>query len=249
MYGPAAFLKQLTAASDAIPNMLATTDGNARQKLLNDFATAALQRLEENWKADIQQMPPALNLPDMKLNGSLGAVPAGVDDDQFWSAMGRLHPESLDETTRTLAVSLKTAVAAGRLARGKQMVELPGMRMLRNLEGSIAFDTARNEYQLRTQILIWLRDNISLRANQDQLNEAVYANLFLTPSSDPWLGLALPDVYSALPGGGVILPPTPEQGQQQAAAPTPSPAGPPLNADRLRKALQALSNPALLQTP
>jgi hypothetical protein len=248
MYGPQAFLKQLTAASDAIPNLLAATDSAARKKLLDEHVTTALQRLEENWKADIQQMPTVLNLPDLKLNGSMGAVPPGVDDDQFWAAMGTRHPETLDETTRTLAVSLKTAVAAGRLARGKQMVELPGMRMVRNLEGSIAFDTARNEYQLRTQILIWLRDNISLRTHQDQLNEAVYANLFLMPASDPWLGLALPDVYSALPGGGIILPPTPEQGQQQAAA-QPSPAAIPASPDRLRQVLQALADPKASPTP
>jgi hypothetical protein len=35
------------------------------------------------------------------------------------------------------------------------------------------------------------------------LNERVYAQLFLTPGSDPWLGLLSPDVYTALEGGGI----------------------------------------------
>jgi hypothetical protein len=39
----------------------------------------------------------------------------------------------------------------------------------------------------------------------DQLNERVYAELFLTPSSDPWLGLVTPDVYTALDNGGVVF--------------------------------------------
>ena len=35
------------------------------------------------------------------------------------------------------------------------------------------------------------------------LNERVYAELFLTPSSDPWLGLLPPDTYTALEEDGV----------------------------------------------
>jgi len=38
----------------------------------------------------------------------------------------------------------------------------------------------------------------------EQLNERVYARLFLTPSSDPWLGLAPSNSYTALRGGGVV---------------------------------------------
>ena len=34
------------------------------------------------------------------------------------------------------------------------------------------------------------------------LNQRVYGELFLTPRSDPWLGLAAPTVYSGLLGGG-----------------------------------------------
>ena len=39
-------------------------------------------------------------------------------------------------------------------------------------------------------------------ADVDALNEWVYAELFLTPSSDPWLGLAPRDVYTALEDDG-----------------------------------------------
>jgi hypothetical protein len=35
------------------------------------------------------------------------------------------------------------------------------------------------------------------------LNEKVYAELFLTPSSDPWLGLKPNNAYSALDGDGI----------------------------------------------
>ena len=36
------------------------------------------------------------------------------------------------------------------------------------------------------------------------LHEKVYAELFLTPDSDPWLGLFSTDVYTALDNGGIV---------------------------------------------
>jgi hypothetical protein len=37
----------------------------------------------------------------------------------------------------------------------------------------------------------------------DNLNRRVYADLFLMPADDPWLGLSAPDRYSGLEQGGV----------------------------------------------
>jgi len=42
-----------------------------------------------------------------------------------------------------------------------------------------------------------------VRGDVENLNERVYAELFLTPRSDPWLGLYSPDVYTALDNGGI----------------------------------------------
>ena len=36
------------------------------------------------------------------------------------------------------------------------------------------------------------------------LNERVYADLFLTPRRDPWLGLVPADTYTALDNNGVV---------------------------------------------
>jgi hypothetical protein len=38
------------------------------------------------------------------------------------------------------------------------------------------------------------------------LNKRVYAELFLTPGTDPWLGLVPADTYTALDGGGICTP-------------------------------------------
>jgi hypothetical protein len=70
-----------------------------------------------------------------------------------------------------------------------------------NFQRSIAVDTLRNEYLLHRQIHNWLAQaNSSLAI--DTLNERVYAELFLTPSSDPWLGLVPAATYTALPADG-----------------------------------------------
>jgi hypothetical protein len=60
----------------------------------------------------------------------------------------------------------------------------------------------KNEYTLHRQIHDWFAKG-QAPAEVDALNERVYAELFLTPSSDPWLGLAPGNVYTALDRGGL----------------------------------------------
>jgi hypothetical protein len=38
-----------------------------------------------------------------------------------------------------------------------------------------------------------------------ELNDRVYAELFLTPNEDPWLGLVPAHTYSGLDGDGVFV--------------------------------------------
>ena len=136
----------------------------------------------------------------------LAADPATLEDDAVWQQIAALHGEDakLDPASRDLIRSQNpTAAVAGRLAITKRVVEDPLVRLVRSLESSIALDTVKNEYRLHRQIHGWLAD-ANNRPGIDQLNERVYAELFLTPSTDPWLGLAPPDVYTALPNSGVV---------------------------------------------
>ena len=77
------------------------------------------------------------------------------------------------------------------------------LRLFVSLESSIALDTVKNEYRFHRKIHEWLA-SANYRPDVEMLNERVYAELFLTPSSDPWLGLAPENVYTALPNGGVV---------------------------------------------
>ncbi len=129
-----------------------------------------------------------------------------LSSDPTWRAIAALHAEDarLDAGALGLIRSKQPdGVDAMRLATSKSFVETPMMRMVRGLEHSIAEDTVRNEYQLHARLHQWFADGT---APQDlaALNKRVYAELFLTPDSDPWLGLAPADVFSALDNSGLV---------------------------------------------
>ena len=74
--------------------------------------------------------------------------------------------------------------------------------MLQKFQELIALDTVRNEYLLHTKLYPWLwRD--SSRTDVEKFNEKVYAELFLTPGSDPWLGLLTADAYVGIDNAGI----------------------------------------------
>jgi hypothetical protein len=132
----------------------------------------------------------------------------GMDDD-LWQTVANLHRGDvrLDESSVALMRrEFPKAAVAARLAVGKGRVEDPVLRLVRSFEDSISLDTVRNEYQLHRRVHEMLAASESGSMDFDRLNEWVYAELFLTPSSDPWLGLAPRDVYSALDNDGRVEP-------------------------------------------
>ena len=68
--------------------------------------------------------------------------------------------------------------------------------LLANLRQTVARDTQMNEYDLHRRVHEWFSRN-EVRDLQS-LNERVYDELFLTPSSDPWLGLVPDSVFMAV---------------------------------------------------
>ena len=75
--------------------------------------------------------------------------------------------------------------------------------LVKKFEELIALDTVRNEYAMHTKLYGWMALP-QLNKDLDNFNEHVYATLFLTPRSDPWLGLMSRDLYTAIDNGGVI---------------------------------------------
>jgi hypothetical protein len=128
-------------------------------------------------------------------------------DDVTWTKLARLHPEDsrLDESSRGLMRRKNPeALAAGKLTMSKMQVENPLLRAVRQFEDSLAEDTVRNEYLFHTKIHEWFAAQDATTRQIDALNEKVYGELFMTPSSDPWLGLKADGAYSALDHDGVV---------------------------------------------
>lgn len=193
LYGAQAFLGALQRAEEIADQSLPLSI-NSQNRLLLDYHCARLAALESDLSRDLFVVP-----------ASPSASEAPIDD-STWAKIATLHSEEarLDQTSRTLLISkAPPALTAGRLTVSKIAIENPVLRQLRNLERTISEDTVRNEYLFHTKIHEWLATD-SPAQNLDAFNEKVYAELFLTPDSDPWLGLAQPDVCTALENNGVV---------------------------------------------
>ena len=74
--------------------------------------------------------------------------------------------------------------------------------LVKKLEEFAALDTTMNDYMFRTRVYGILSENNN--DNLEKINERIYAEIFLTPRSDEWLGLYSPDIYTALDGNGIV---------------------------------------------
>ncbi|MEO8584648.1 MAG: hypothetical protein ABI584_00660 [Acidobacteriota bacterium] len=90
-------------------------------------------------------------------------------------------------------------------AKAPKMNDAAFARLVAAFEMSLDADTQQNA-RMRTRILPWLSSAPSLAALTDQ----IYRDAFLTPRSDPWLGLVAPDTYSAIEGDPAPTPGAPD---------------------------------------
>lgn len=138
---------------------------------------------------------------------NVSTLPTKMDelDEATWQRIAALHAEEAkldDSSVALIRAENPAAELAGRLAVTKLIVEDPLVRLMRTLEASIALDTVRNEYVLHRRMHEWFAGG-EVGRDIYPLNDRVYAELFLTPSSDPWLGLMPADTYTALKNNGV----------------------------------------------
>ncbi len=70
------------------------------------------------------------------------------------------------------------------------------------LEANVAADTAENE-QLHQSIQTWF-EQPGPPPEFAELSRRLYAEHFLTPADDPWLGLSTPLIFTGLPGDGIL---------------------------------------------
>jgi hypothetical protein len=108
-------------------------------------------------------------------------------------------PRVMDDASRALVVRLHDAVPRELRATNHQRDA-----MIARLEQTLVADSALNQLRLRPQIgrEIVRQDG---RIDFATLNAWIYAEVFRTPKRDAWLGLLPRNVFSGLPGDGVVM--------------------------------------------
>ncbi|MCF4967111.1 hypothetical protein [Nostoc sp. CMAA1605] len=220
LYGPKAFFKQLQQAEIAAREYSRLASAN-RNGFLQKYHSDRLQAIETQWRADLSklgiQSPPRRTAsvnPSQPATAEIAAPIAvskmaverpllrsiqpssdrdnlvRITNEDAWNRIAQLYNVEAQLDDNSVAL-IKAKTKQNNLSR-----------LVQNFEAAMAVDTVRNEYMLHSQIHQWFvegnqTDNVAL------LNEKVYAQLFLTPSSDPWLGLAPNDAYSAIDNDGL----------------------------------------------
>lgn len=230
LYSPADFLDQLVRAKSWTGELSKMTSQEFAERIAKLHAEA-MTNAEENFAVDKAE---ALNQPKLVFSTDAKSQPAieasllsraksseempvlkqaGFSSpNEMWQRIATLprHRASLDGGSKSLLhAQYPDAAKAMPLTVTKMRTEEPILPLLRNFQESLAVDSVRNEYEFHYAIHGWFA-NGEVPADLDAFNSRVYSELFLTPDSDPWLGLALEDVYTAIPSGGLCETPVSE---------------------------------------
>lgn len=219
LYGPAAFQRGL-ADAEILFKSLAGRVGRERSVLLSNYYRERIKKISLAWQADTKQfggrIPERLRVHPTQDLDALSIGPVAVTKMGTERPMTRAITSASDALGRVTDEQVWRLIARLNLAGGLDGFSMalikrqnPTLsdehmwRLIQRFQESIALDTVRNEYMLRPTLYGWL-SNEDLRENLEKFNAIVYAKLFLTSGSDPWLGLLAPDLYNAIDNGGVI---------------------------------------------
>lgn len=220
LYGPQAFLLRLTDAK-SLYQSLAGKDDNARDVILMNYYQDQSNKISVRWVKDTQQIggkaprgfivikdrngealsiaPLAITKAAIEvtiLRAMVAEEMAKITDEDAWKKIAALHASDAVLDERSIGLIKR---------QNPTLPEEDMSRLLRRFQELIALDTVRNEYLMHSKLYAWLMRDPA-RNDVEKLNEKVYASLFLTPRSDPWLGLFSADVYTALDNGGLVKP-------------------------------------------
>lgn len=230
LYAPVAFRRELEASLVLASRVRGKTSAE-RSRLVRAYHEQLVGRSENDWRRlagtswaldgrqsltnarverDLAAAQAAtvskarMELPDLRAFAP-GLAPGSVSDGQVdtWSALGQalynIVPSSvLDEASRSLITRVHNDVTTDLRTVGP-LLDV----MTARLEQTIVADTALNELRLRPQMSREIVRRAG-RADFNTLNAWIYADVFHTPQNDPWLGLLPRDVFTGVPGDGVV---------------------------------------------
>lgn len=222
LYGPRAFVRSLTDAEKLFQTLAGKNE--AQRKLLREiYYGDQHNKISAAWMIDVTKIGgkapagfkivPGRNGDALSI-GSLAMTKmvteqtilrgmnitteelGKVTDEAAWRKIAQLHASDAMLDDRSIALIKRQNPA---------LTEDDLSHLLRKFQELIALDTVRNEYLMHTTLYVMFRSD-PVRDDVEKLNEKVYRLVFLTPGSDPWLGLFSPEVYTALDNGGIVKP-------------------------------------------
>ena len=224
LYGPTAFLRNL-AIAEKIYRQMAGKTPDAQHEALSEYHAAVVKGTTSRWIEDARLVGgkiPDYLLPQSKDNRAIDIAPLAitkavtefsilqaitrdsdslkaVTDEVTWSKIALRHMADAQLDQQSIGL-IKRQMQS--LWSNDATADAKLNNLLEKFQRSISLDSVRNEYVMHTQLHAWLATGFASR-NVDALNEKVYAELFLTPNSDPWLGLNAEDIYVGLEHGGI----------------------------------------------
>lgn len=212
LYAPAQLTTALTASRAHHDECARSRDVSA---CLARRHRAALAQTRRSWDAQRRASP---ELPTFDALLATTEPPPGVDAPSALLAMpltitkamievpmldalsrGRTPPppDTVDWSSLTTSIEQPSPQVVGlvRLKTARPDAEALAQRLTR----IATEDGLRNETRLHARIHAWLAEAADPASRElTTFNARVYADLFLTPASDPWLGLRDPDVWDAI---------------------------------------------------
>jgi hypothetical protein len=225
LYSPQAFIENLKDADRAMQSLQSVNgDVNLRREVLVQYHRDRLAKLEKNWRSDLTR----LRIPAQPLLQPIAKVAPSVDATiASRLTVGKMAVE-LPTLSRTPTAPISEVIPPSpfaklseanwarlaRLYQNRVYLDQGSLKLMerklsptasmptvvKSFETAIAQDTVRNEYVFHAQIHSWLANGefMNSDASLTALNRRVYDQLFLTPASDPWLGLVNENVYTGI---------------------------------------------------
>ncbi|MEH1823182.1 MAG: hypothetical protein V7L31_29605 [Nostoc sp.] len=229
LYSPKEFLRQLQQAEVAVKSYSKLTPSD-RESFLRKYHSDRLNSIQAQWVADlsrlgIQSPPKLVEIPKNPTQPPTAAIASSLavskmrvetpmltalqsDAERNQNALAEITDQKVwDKIAQLYAADVKLDQNSISLIRAKKSQSANTQEdnlliIVKQFEATMALDTVRNEYMLHSQIHQWFIQGRQTRS-VEALNDKVYAQLFLTPSSDPWLGLFPSDSYSAIDNDGI----------------------------------------------
>jgi hypothetical protein len=231
LYGPAAFQRQLEGIDGLFQQVMKKKEPDFRG-YFSVYQRERLTKINLDWIGDIEKSggkkpqglmvvrredgtPEALQVASLAVTKaiteasilrSLTAAPeamGAVTDEATWKKIALFHIADATLDPRSISLIRRQTQKATQADRTEGKAATTLARLVEKLQMNIALDTVRNEYLMHAKLYGWLIAGRG-RSDIDALNKKVYSELFLTPASDPWLGLFSSDTYVAIDGAGIV---------------------------------------------